>query len=143
MAYLEVVAPEKLTNWGKYLTVIEFLYLGGINIPKLSILALYRRLFPQKGIRLVIHILMAMLIALGISTVMAAIVQCIPFAANWNPELPGARCIDKEALFVWESIPNIVTDVIILILPMRVVWNLHTSTRLKVGLTFTFMVGSL
>ena len=122
---------------------ISILYFAGVNIPKLAILALYRRLFPNKSNRYVIYALMGILIGLTISTVVTALVACIPFAANWDPTLPGARCIDKEAFFRWGSLPNIITDIIMLILPMRIVWNLHTTTRLKVGLTITFLFGSL
>lgn len=130
--------------WAKYLVAIEFLYLGSVNVPKLAILALYRRLFlPKKSIRVVIHILMGVLIAQTVANLVAASVVCIPFAANWEPTLPGAVCMNKEALFIWSSLPNIVTDVVMLILPIPVVWNLQTTTRLKVGLTVTFAVGSL
>lgn len=130
--------------WAKYLVAIEYVYLGGVNIPKLAILALYRRLFlPKKGIRLVIHILMGVLIAQTIANLVAASVACVPFAANWEPTLPGAVCINKELFFIWSSFPNIVTDVIMLALPIPVVWNLQTTTRLKIGLTITFAVGSL
>lgn len=132
-----------MTLWGKYLVAISILYFASINIPKLAILALYRRLFPQKGIRIVISVLVGILIAQTISILVAAFAACIPFAANWDPTVPGAVCINKEALFIWSSFPNILTDVIMLVLPIRIVWNLHVTTRLKVALTFTFMVGSL
>ncbi|MCJ1245407.1 hypothetical protein MMC30_002611 [Trapelia coarctata] len=140
--YLLETTPETVTIWAKYLIAIEFIYFGGVNIPKLAILVLYRRLFPKKAIRIVIHVLIAALVGLTISTVVTATVACRPFAANWNPNIPGAVCIDKEAFFIWGSIPNIITDIVMLILPIRVVWNLHTTTRLKFGLTVTFTIGS-
>lgn len=129
--------------WGKYLLAISLVYAGSFNLAKLAILALYRRLFPQKKIRILIHILMGILIGHTISIVVAALAACSPFAANWDPHVPGAHCINKEALFIWSSFPGIVTDIVMLILPIRVVWNLQISKRLKVGLTVTFMVGSL
>ena len=110
-------------------------------MPKLAILALYYRLFPKKDFRMIIYILMGILVGLTISTVVTAGVACRPFSANWDPS-PGA-CINKEAFFIWSSMPNIVTDIIMLVLPIRVVWKLHTTTRLKIGLTLTFAVGSL
>lgn len=64
-----------------------------------------------------------------------------PLDANGAPVVRHG--IDNEALSIWGSLPNIVTDVAMLILPMRVVWNLHLATRLKVGLAITFLVGSL
>lgn len=129
--------------WRKYLLAISLVYAGSFNLAKLAILALYRRLFPQKKIVILIHVLMGILVGHTISIVVAALAACSPFAANWYPTLPGAFCINKEALFIWSSFPGIVTDIVMLILPIRVVWNLQISKRLKVGLTITFMVGSL
>lgn len=120
-----------MSLWGKYLVAISILYFGSVNIPKLAILALYRRLFPKKGIRIVIHILMGVLIAQTISIVIAAHAACKPSTANWNPTLPGTVCIDKEALFIWSSLPNILTDIIMLTLPIRIVWNLQNTTRMN------------
>jgi len=141
--YLLQTDPTKVTIWGKYLVAISTLYFGSVNIPKLAILALYRRLFPKKNIRVVIHVLIGVLVALTVSTIVTVSVACRPYAANWHPTMPGAVCINKEAFFIWGSIPNIVTDIVMLIVPIRVVWNLHTTTRLKIGLTATFAIGSL
>jgi len=141
--YLEETNPPIVSLWGKYLVAISILYFGSVNIPKIAILALYHRLFPNKNIRLVVRITAGILVGLTISTVITGLVSCRPFAANWNPRLPAAHCIDKEAFFRYGSIPNILTDMVILILPVRIVWNLHMSTRLKIGLTATFIVGSL
>ena len=141
--YLEQTDPQKVIVWGKYLVAISTLYFGGVNIPKLAILALYRRLFPNKSNRVAIYIVMGSLIGLTISTIVTALAACRPFAANWNLDLPGSYCIDKEAFFRYGSLPNIITDIVMLVLPVRVVWNLHTTTRLKIGLTITFLTGSL
>lgn len=143
MTYLIRTDPMKATIWGKYLVAISTLYFGSVNIPKLAILALYRRLFPKKNIRIVIHVLMGVLFALTVSTIVTVSVACRPYAANWHSAMPGDVCINREAFFIWGSIPNIVTDIVMLIVPIPVVWNLHTTTRLKIGLTATFAIGSL
>jgi len=144
ISYLQETSPEKLIVWGKYLVAIEFLYFGSVNIPKLAILALYRRLFePRRGTRMMVHLLIGALIGLTISTLIVATVACRPFAANWDFTIPGAVCINKAAFFIWGSVPNIITDIIMLILPIRVIWNLQTTKRLKFGLIATFTVGSL
>lgn len=129
--------------FSKYLVTISILYWVTVNIPKLAILAFYHRLFPNKSNRIPIVLLMAFCIALMIATLIAAFTACIPFSANWNPKEPGAHCVNKEALFRYTSLPNIFSDICMLILPAKVVWKLHMSTRLKIGLFITFLVGSL
>lgn len=49
----------------------------------------------------------------------------------------------KEAFVRWSTLPNILTDVIMLILPLPSIWNLQLRTPLKIGLTITFLTGSL
>ncbi|KAL1969204.1 hypothetical protein VTN77DRAFT_458 [Rasamsonia byssochlamydoides] len=140
--YLEATDPEKLIIWGRYLVTLSVLYFAGVNVPKLAILALYHRLFPNPNIRMVIYGLAAALIGLSISTVIVDLVACRPFKANWETTLADKTCIDKEAFFIWGGVPNIITDVVMLLLPMPVVWKLHTTMRLKIVLTITFAVGS-
>lgn len=110
--YLLIVSPSTLTVWRKHLVAIEYVYCLGVNIPKLAIIALFRKLFPfpMKMIRLAIYSLMGILVALTISTIVTASVACIPFAANWDTTLIDVRCIDREAFFLWSSLPNIITD---------------------------------
>lgn len=86
---------------------------------------------------------MGFLIGLTFATTVTTLAACRPFAANWNPGIADSRCLDKEAFFRYGSLPNIISDVVMLVLPIRVIWNLHTTTRLKVGLTITFLTGSL
>ncbi|KAL9591226.1 MAG: hypothetical protein Q9179_007936 [Wetmoreana sp. 5 TL-2023] len=141
--YLEMTRPNALIVWGKYLVAISVLYFATVNIPKIAILALYRRLFSRKDIQRVIYVLAGVLIVLSLSTTIAVLSACQPFDANWDPKLPGASCLDKEGLFRWGSLPNILTDIIMLVLPMRTVWQLQLSMRYKIGLIVTFAVGSL
>lgn len=132
-----------MLNWGKYLITLATLYFVDVNIPKLAVLALYRRLFPQRTARITVYIITGILISGSIANMIVSLAACTPFEANYNPTTPGAKCIDKEAFFVWTSVPNIATDVVMLALPLPIVWGLHNTKRIKIALTFTFLVGSL
>jgi hypothetical protein len=138
-----VNSPETLTIWGKYLVALSALYFGSVNIPKLAILALYHRVFPAPSMQLAVKILVGIVIALTLSNFIVGLSACRPFEANWDFTLPGAKCINKEAFFIWGSIPNIATDVAMIVLPMPTIWKLQTSKNMKVGLMITFAVGSL
>jgi hypothetical protein len=143
LRYLEEHDPEKVVTWGKYLLVLATLYFVTVNIPKLAVLALYRRLFPMRTVQITVYVLAGILVSGSIANTITSLAACEPFEANWNHAIPGAKCIDKERFFVWTSVPNILTDVIMLVLPLPIVWKLHNTKRIKVGLTLTFLVGSL
>jgi hypothetical protein len=53
------------------------------------------------------------------------------------------HCVNINAWFRYSRIVNIVSDVIMLILPIPHVIRLQSTMRLKVGLLITFLLGSV
>jgi hypothetical protein len=121
---------------------MSVVYLTAVNIPKFAILVLFYRLFPTKIARTCVYLLMA---SLGLSSfilIVTALAACKPISANWNPTPPAGACINKEPLYLWSALPNFITDTCMLVLPLPIIWKLHTQTSTKIGLTMTFLVGS-
>ncbi|KAI0533110.1 hypothetical protein GGR58DRAFT_488033 [Xylaria digitata] len=142
--YLEETQPEKITIFLKYLVAESLWYLATIWIAKLSICILYRRLFPQRLIYILLCIIVAILISTSLATVVALLAACRPFSANWGPpSIQQTRCIDKEPIFVWSTLPNVITDATMLVIPLPIVWKLHMATNIKIALTATFLIGSI
>ncbi|KAK3942539.1 hypothetical protein QBC46DRAFT_362544 [Diplogelasinospora grovesii] len=144
VSYVEQTNPEALTTFFKYLVAISAWYYVTVSISKVAICVLYRRLFPQRSVFIVLCITVGILVSTPLVGLIVDLAACRPFSANWaSPEVQATQCIDKEALFVWSTFPNIVTDVVMLSLPLPIVWRLHASTHLKLALTFTFLIGSI
>ncbi|KAF3002247.1 hypothetical protein E8E14_006260 [Neopestalotiopsis sp. 37M] len=144
IGYLEETNPEAVTLFFKYLVAVSAWYYVTIWISKVAICLLYRRLFPQKTVHVIVTITLGILISTSIACLIADLAACKPFSANWAPPaVQAVQCIDKETLFIWSTLPNIVTDVIMLVLPLPIVWRLHTSTQMKGALTITFLIGSM
>ena len=143
VGYLKQTDPSRLIWRAKYLLSISSTYFLAICIPKLAILAFYRRIFPQRYMRIVIYVIAGIVISTFIACIIASLAACRPFQANYDPTFVGGQCIDKMKLYIWTSIPNIVTDVAMLTLPLPTVWKLNTNLRTKLALSFTFLVGSL
>ena len=68
-----------------------------------------------------------------IGTILADTLICIPVKHNWNPEIP-AHCGNKRQLAVIPLIPWIVTDLVILLMPMPMVYILHLPGFQRIGL---------
>ncbi|KAI1329842.1 hypothetical protein F5Y16DRAFT_396950 [Xylariaceae sp. FL0255] len=142
--YLAEIDPEKITLFFKYLVFIAIWYVATIGLTKLAICKLYRTLFPGKFVYIILCITAFILIATPVATVIALLVACRPFSANWgSAEEQKTHCFNKEALFVWASLPNIITDLVLLSIPLPIVWRLHTTAKLKVALSVTFVIGGL
>ncbi|POS73775.1 hypothetical protein DHEL01_v207828 [Diaporthe helianthi] len=72
-----------------------------------------------------------------------AVLQCIPLDAYFHPaDHPNAKCIDKTLLLLGPSILNIITDVVILFLPIRTIWNLNMTRRKKIAVLGVLCFGA-
>lgn len=68
--------------------------------------------------------------------------SCKPIRGFWDKSLPSS-CIDRRKFYIGAAVPNILTDIIILSLSVRTVWQLQLSSGQKVGLSLTFLLGGL
>ena len=65
---------------------------------------------------------------------------CTPVMKYWKPDEPG-HCIDLvQADYAYGSM-NVVSDVLLFLLPLPMVWQLRLSHREKFGLCLIFMSG--
>jgi hypothetical protein len=121
-------------------------YAPSVALPKLAILYLYLRIFQTKPYRYASYIIASVLIMTWIIAWIIQGVFCTPVRYFWDKSITDGHCMNfnkQEVIFRWISFPNIVTDVAMLILPLPVLWKLHTSRNQKIGLTITFHTFSL
>ena len=127
----------------------EILWAVSLCAIKISILLFYRRLFPRANTStkwcICYWALLALTVALCLISVFASAFQCTPYDYPWtfgNPNLKW-HCIDFTALARFTSSGNVVTDVLILCLPIPIVWNLQLKRSKKFGLMGLFLLGGL
>ena len=140
---LAVLDPIRIVRWAKLLLAVEWIYLLAATLPKLCILAIYLRIFTVKLYRRICYVIAAVVIANFIAGGLTGTFACKPVAYNWDKTIAGGRCIDIDGFFRWISLPNIITDVVMLVLPLPVVWGLRATKNQKIGLTITFLTGSV
>ncbi|KAJ5186751.1 hypothetical protein N7449_011515 [Penicillium cf. viridicatum] len=122
----EILPMGNIIMIAKLLVIFECIYVTTVAITKVSILLMYCRIFPTREIRIASMILGGISIAWGMAIILVSVFQCTPIARAWDTRIPGT-CINLKASFIGNAVPNIVTDVLILSLPVRVVWGLHAS----------------
>ena len=145
--YHEVVTVARYPNffvfWGKYVLVFAILSHCGVLFPKLAILAIYLRIFTPSIYRNACWVLVALLISNWIATIVAAFFICIPLNLLWNPGIVGGHCFDIGSYYRWSSFFSVLTDLMMLVLPLPVIWKLNTSRNVKLGLTVVFGIGGV
>ncbi|KAK7224500.1 hypothetical protein V2G26_012503 [Clonostachys chloroleuca] len=121
---------------------MEATYCGAIALPKLSILASYLRILTTKPYRYATYAIGCIVTATAIAGIIASFAMCDTFAGRWDLlKFPG-NCRDIVSSWKGMSAPNIVTDAVILFLPLPVVWNFQIQTKQKAALIFIFALGS-
>lgn len=141
--YILAVEPATYISWAKSAVAVEIIYCTSVVFPKLSILAMYLRLFPvKKAYRYTTFTLMFIVAANGIAGDFTSLLSCRPLASRWDPARHG-HCINITNYWRFISLANIISDIAMLVLPLPVVWNLHVSLPQKISLTVLFLTGSL
>ena len=124
--------------------VFSVVYPIACALPKISLCSLYIRLF---GIHVwmsrIAKALIAFLIVNAIAWLVPSILVCRPISQFWNPEGHQGRCLDYNTFGTWISLPHIMSDLVIMALPLPVLYKQQMKPGKKIGLIFTFLTASL
>ncbi|KAI0010038.1 hypothetical protein F4779DRAFT_579779 [Xylariaceae sp. FL0662B] len=124
------------------LFIAEHVYGTLLALAKASILTMYYRIFPTGFMKKGCSILGAMVLSWWIAVIIVSFVQCRPMKKIWNPQMEGGTCLDTNSYFLGNSIPNIITDMLILSLPSYQVWNLQMRPAQKAAVGGIFLLGA-
>jgi hypothetical protein len=117
---------------------------AAVTVPKLALLLLYLRIFAGRKIRIATWIVIGVVIAhFLVINILFWVTLCQPFAYKWDKSIPGGHCVDYTAAYRYVSIPNLVTDLALLVLPISTLWKLKMGKSRKVGILMTFLAGGL
>ena len=68
---------------------------------------------------------------------------CSPIAYGWDVTIPGGHCANRDAGYLVVGIVDAVTDLLILILPMPMIWKLQIPRVRQVSLVVIFSIAIL
>lgn len=105
---------------------------------------LYRRIFEKPRSRIVIWAVLVACIAWLVSIFFSSIFQCYPVSKAWDAThmAPGS-CIDQLSFFIASAATDLLTDVMILSLPVPMVFKLQMPLRRKLAVSGMFLLGAL
>jgi hypothetical protein len=124
------------------LWVFQITYTLSVSFSKLSILALYWRVFVTRSMRISLWVIIGITIGWTIAVTIAAIFSCIPIHSFWYFELrSSAKCINSQAYFVSTASINIFIDIIMLALPLFMIRRLQMAFAHKLAVASIFLLG--
>ena len=114
-------------------------------LPKLAICTLYLRVFNIDACaRHVTYSMVVFLIANEIAWLVPAIFICRPISAYWTPGASNRRrCINYNFLGPWTGLLHILSDLVMLAIPIPVLWKLSMGVAKRIGLVITFAAASM
>ncbi|KAI6767569.1 hypothetical protein HG530_005578 [Fusarium avenaceum] len=139
------IGIEDLTSltiqWFYASTVV---YIPAAFFTKATILFLMARVFAveprvAKGIRIFIWALLVAYIPIQI----LRIVNCYPIRTYWDPTVRNAHCLNQRKIFFSDLALSIVTDLIILLVPIPLTWRLTLSVGKRIKIVLLLGAGGI
>lgn len=122
-------------------SIVEKLAFGVI---KISVLLAYRRIFRGKTFNIVSLCMIVLCTLLALAFLITSALQC--HVRNWNLKYLAwshrRHCIQAAISWSGYAISDVVTDLIILLIPAPLIWQLQLTTSKKVSVLVVFLLGS-
>ncbi|PYI06609.1 hypothetical protein BO78DRAFT_368572 [Aspergillus sclerotiicarbonarius CBS 121057] len=137
------VDASDLREFSKLTNASQILYGPLIFLTKLSIFLLYVRVFaPSAKCNpfWFIQLLIGLNFLFYLADIIVKICECTPQARIWDKTVPG-HCIDLNVPILVTSIVNVISDIMMLLMPIRCVWRLQIPVRKKLGISAIFAAG--
>lgn len=120
---------------------LQVLWVLSLSCTKISILLLYLRIFPVTWTVRLSWATMGVTVCWAIATILAGFLICKPLAYNWDQSIPGGHCGDQVSSFTGTGVINLVTDLVVLGIPMPSLYKLQMATYKKVTFIAVFALG--
>ncbi|KAB8242391.1 hypothetical protein BDV35DRAFT_28515 [Aspergillus flavus] len=141
-SHITMIPEKNLTIYLKIGWSNSLVYSSCIAFVKFSVLALYKRLFSTPRMIFAANIVAGFVILWWLSVCVVGILLCLPVNKFWDPTVPGS-CLDSAQYYYGQQIPNILTDAVLLVMPLKFVWALPISKTQRLLLSGVFVTGGL
>ncbi|KAJ6098343.1 hypothetical protein N7499_002717 [Penicillium canescens] len=124
--------------------VNQLVYNPALTVVKLSILLFLRRLESRsRVVNGLIWGAMAFVVGLFIATLFVDIFQCRPVAYVYDMSIPGGTCINQGGFYVSTAALNLLTDLVVLSIPIIITWSLQMPLRRKIAVCVILCLGGV
>ncbi|KAH6847666.1 hypothetical protein B0I37DRAFT_431444 [Chaetomium sp. MPI-CAGE-AT-0009] len=107
---------------------------------KLSILSFFLRFSMDRAFRLAVYVVMFISVGYSVPQILLFLYVCTPIGSYWDWTIPGT-CINQQAIFDAGNILNMLTDFMILLLPIWMLRPMRVPLVKKLGVMLVLMTG--
>ncbi|OHW94173.1 integral membrane protein [Colletotrichum incanum] len=138
------ITKEAYQEVMRWLYASSIIYIPAAYFTKVTLLLLEARVFTvhertSRGIR--IFIITLLICYIPIQTLKTVI--CLPISSFWNPRTSNPKCLNQRKIFIADLSLAIITDFIILVLPIPLLWGLRMPLRKKLKILTLLGAGGI
>ncbi|OHE99114.1 hypothetical protein CORC01_05607 [Colletotrichum orchidophilum] len=123
----------------KSILAIDIIHCVACSAAKIAVLAMYFRLFSaSKVLRCWVWGTSIAILLWLIAVVLVSTFSCLPVEYHWDKSIPGT-CMGISKVGI--LFPNIIFDIIAMVLPINEIWRLQMPRTKKAALTGIFLIG--
>ncbi|KAJ4227040.1 hypothetical protein NW759_004414 [Fusarium solani] len=134
------VSMEQVVDFLRYLFAASLTYVFAIAFIKLTILALYWKLFSITA-RVPIAILFSSVVIWMVVLVFVATFSCNPVEKQWNILIEHGKCMEQKPVYLGGSLPNVIIDFVLVGMPLPSVFRLNIPLGRRLILAGMFTLG--
>jgi hypothetical protein len=108
-------------------------YPFSLGLVKISILFFYLRLFVDASFRFACYIMGVIMACITLGCSLSQALACRPISLGWSLKIHGGHCTNEAAIQYSATALNLVTDIAILLMPMKYLLRQYPSTVFRVG----------
>ncbi|KAH7127926.1 hypothetical protein B0J13DRAFT_627656 [Dactylonectria estremocensis] len=141
---IDRLSAKHLAHYTRIGLATQVVYAACLIFIKLAIVCMIRRIFHSAG-RLFLMaswVIMGLCICWALYTILIAFFSCIPVASAWGAAT-ATKCGDQITAYAMVAILDIITEVSIVLLPMKLVYDLHMNRAHKIALFGVFGAGAI
>ncbi|MCJ1440970.1 MAG: hypothetical protein MMC23_001456 [Stictis urceolatum] len=137
------MSPAQLEDYWKWDLISSEFYLTSLIGYKLAILLRYNRIFGiSRKFRYSCWMVEFFTVGYLVSNLLTQTFGCQPIRKFWAKDIPG-HCANEDLAGNFYGAFNFVSDLMIAILPMPMIWNLKMNRKEKIGLFLIFLTGAI
>jgi hypothetical protein len=111
---------------------------------KVALLSILIRVFaPLKKVVKLIYVILGLLLGFYISCLVVKIRICMPIPTYWLGPSNGGSCLNQQAVIMSDSIVSVISDLVILLLPLPLTWSLQMPQNKKFRVMGMLCAGGL
>ena len=120
----------------------DILYFPAMGLVKISTLLLFGRIFPVQKFHLILRAVGLFISVYSLISVIIMIFQCRPLKGAWDPTIKP-DCIPLSNFLIFMGSMNVLTDFLLLCLPLPQLWRLQMRRGTKMQVIGIFSIGGL